>query len=260
MTAPDAGPGAEAPHASDAPVREPGTRARSGNAMARTRGAILDAAARCVERYGVRRTTMSDLATQASVAKATLYNHFRTKDDVLAALVAARAAALRDACVEVASGRHVPVPGLPGPTGSGLAAALEHAAAQLAASGPLRRVAAEEPAALAAVAVPGEGRTWDAVRTAVVDVLEAAEVPGTPVACDLVLRWLVSQATWPGTREEVALGAALLERGLLDRPGGAARAPVEVPAQVEPAGRADADGVGWPVHGPRPTTDTRERP
>jgi AcrR family transcriptional regulator len=248
VTAPDA---VDAARASDAPVREPGTRARSGNAMARTRGAILEAAARCVERYGVRRTTMSDVATQASVAKATLYNHFRTKDDVLAALVEARVGALRDACVEVAAGRHAPpVPGLPGPSGSGLAAALEHAASVLAGSGPLRRVAADEPAALAVVAVPGSGRTWDAVRTAVVDVLEAAEVPGTPVVGDLVLRWLVAQATWPGTREEVALGAALLERGLHHRSGGPADAPPDVPAQAEPDERAEPDGgVGWP--GPR---------
>ncbi|MDP3710929.1 MAG: helix-turn-helix domain-containing protein [Mycobacteriales bacterium] len=209
---------------SDAPLREPGTRARSGNAMLRTRAAILDAAAGCVERYGVRKTTMSDLATQAAVAKATLYNHFRTKDDVLAALVTSRVQALGATTAALAAGRHDTVPGMPVPLRSGLAAALEHAADELARCAPLRRVAAEEPAVLAVVAVPAAGRTWDVVRSAVVEVLEAADVAGEPPAVELVLRWLVSQATWPGTREEVALGAGLLERGLT--------APrVEVPAQ-----------------------------
>lgn len=236
---------------SDAPQREPGTRARSGNAMLRTRAAILDAAGGCVERYGVRRTTMSDIATQAAVAKATLYNHFRTKDDVLAALVTSRVQALAASSTALAAGRHERVPGMPVPDRSGLAAALEHAAAELALCAPLRRVAAEEPAVLALVAVPGSGRTWDTVRAAVVDLLEAADVAGEPAAVELVLRWLVAQATWPGTREEVALGAGLLERGLT----GHAAPPVGVPAQPTTAspttGPAAADpaaapGVGWP--------------
>ncbi|MDX6225062.1 MAG: TetR/AcrR family transcriptional regulator, partial [Frankiales bacterium] len=74
---------------SDAPVRATGTRTRSGNAMLRTRAAILDGAERCIERDGIRRTTMSDVSGEAKVAKATLYNHFRTKDDVMSALVLA---------------------------------------------------------------------------------------------------------------------------------------------------------------------------
>ena len=69
--------------ASDAPQRQIGTRTRSGNAMLRTRGNLLEATAHCVERYGVRRTTMGDIALKAVVAKATLYNHFRTKHYLL---------------------------------------------------------------------------------------------------------------------------------------------------------------------------------
>ncbi|MCW2681146.1 MAG: transcriptional regulator, TetR family, partial [Frankiales bacterium] len=121
--------------ASDAPQRDPGLRTRSGNAMLRTRGAILDAAAACVERSGVRRTTMSAIAATGGVAKATLYNHFRTKDDVLAALVEARVAALAAEC-----------------TGRSIADALEHAAAVLRESAALRRVAQEEPALLVPLA------------------------------------------------------------------------------------------------------------
>lgn len=207
---------------SDAPARQPGTRTRSGNAMPRVRSAILEAAAHCVERYGVRRTTMGDVALKATVAKATLYNHFRTKDDVLAALLDLRVAELAAQCEALAAGRPDPQPvaGLPSPDrGAGLGPALQHAAAAVAASGPLRRVAADEPALLARLATPADGRSWDAVRAAVAAVLGAAGAPVTPGAVDVVLRWLVSQVLWPAGPAEAEIGAALLGRGL-GRAGG----------------------------------------
>src|SRR3954469_24653115 len=114
-----------------------GTRTRSGNAMLRTRTAILDAAAQCIERDGVRKTTMSDVSTQARVAKATLYNHFRTKDDLMSGLVLARTQQLVAECAELAV--------------AGLAPALEHAGRSLAGSAPLRRIAEGEPALAAAL-------------------------------------------------------------------------------------------------------------
>ena len=48
-------------------MREPGTRARSGNAMARTRSALLDAAHACLAKYGIRKTTMVDVASSSGV-------------------------------------------------------------------------------------------------------------------------------------------------------------------------------------------------
>ena len=61
-----------------------------------TRAGILSGAASCVARYGTRKTTMGDIAREGGVAKATLYNHFRTKDDVLAALLASQVDELVD--------------------------------------------------------------------------------------------------------------------------------------------------------------------
>jgi AcrR family transcriptional regulator len=237
---------------SDAPVREAGTRTRSGNAMLRTRSAILDAAAGCVERYGVRKTTMSDVAARAGVAKATLYNHFRTKDDVLGALVETQVAALGAKCAHVAAGRPLaaPVPGLAMPDpGAGLAAALAHAAHQLGSSRPLRRVAADEPALLALLGTPGEGRLWDAVRAAVTAVLTSAGAPTDRTAVDLVLRWVVAHAMWPGTPQEVALGARALEQALGEAPAAVPdRAPAPVPPiePTEPPPAPLRPGVGWP--------------
>ncbi|HWH29458.1 MAG TPA: TetR/AcrR family transcriptional regulator [Mycobacteriales bacterium] len=195
---------------SDPPRRTTGTRVRSGNAMSRTRRAVLDAAAHCVERYGVRRTTMGDIALKAAVAKGTLYNHFRTKDDVLTALVQAAVDDLRETCLDAvrqAAGD------------DGLEAALRAAAAQLAASGPLRRVAADDPGLAARLAAPGDGRTGAAARDAVRAVLGAAGADDGDDAVELVLRWLVSQMLWPA-QPHAAGGAARLAAAVA-RPAGA---------------------------------------
>src|SRR4051794_24192159 len=56
--------------------------------MGRTRVGLLAGAARSFAEHGPRRSTMQSIATAAGVAKATLYNHFRTKDEVSAALLA----------------------------------------------------------------------------------------------------------------------------------------------------------------------------
>jgi AcrR family transcriptional regulator len=57
--------------------------------MGRTRLGLLAGAAGAFAEHGVRRSTMQSIAAAAGVAKATLYNHFRTKDDVITALVRA---------------------------------------------------------------------------------------------------------------------------------------------------------------------------
>jgi AcrR family transcriptional regulator len=214
--------------------------------MLRTRTAILDATALCIERYGVRKTTMSDVSSRAGVAKATLYNHFRTKDDLLAALVLARIEALAAAAAEQPS----------------LAAALERVAAELAGSAPLRRVAGDEPAVLAALVTPTDGRGWAAARAAVQSALSRAGAAADPPAVDLVLRWLAGHALWAATPAEASLGAQVLAAGLQARPPAHAPAAdvpaADVPAADIPAGGAPAgavpaaptveptDGLGWP--------------
>jgi AcrR family transcriptional regulator len=208
--------------ASDAPRRTTGTRVRSGNAMQRGRAAVLEATAHCVERYGVRRTTMGDIALKAEVAKATLYNHFRTKDDVLAALAVAQVEQLARTCAAVAAEQ-------------GLPAALARAAADLAASGPLRRVVADEPALAARLAAVDDGRGWTSVRDAVRAVLAAAAADDGDAAVELVLRWLVGQVLWPVVvPHRAASGAALVAAAVARPVGGAVAAlPAAHPAAAE---------------------------
>jgi AcrR family transcriptional regulator len=160
-------------------VRAPGTRVRAGNAMARTRSSVLRAAVTVAAERGTRRVSMADVAAAAGIAKGTLYNHFRTKDDVWAALVHAEVEALVDECR-----------GLP------LVVALGHAAQRIGAHPAVRRIAADEPAVLAALVTPTPDDTaWTTAREAVGEALAAAGKD--PAAKGLVLRWLASHLTAP---------------------------------------------------------------
>ncbi len=186
--------------ASAPPRRSGGTRSRAGNAMARTRAGLLDGARRAVGARGTRRTTMNDIAAQAGVAKATLYNHFRTKDDVWSALVEAEVRALAAECAQLE-----------------LVDALAHAARRLSDHPVLRQVAETEPVALAGLltrkpTAPG----WRAAEEAVRARLAADGLAGD----DLVLRWLASHLAAPATPPAIRTAAETLARGL---PGDPAR-------------------------------------
>jgi len=178
---------------SAAPVRERGVHSRAGNAMQRTRAAVLDGAVRAVEKHGARRTTMADIAMLAGIAKGTLYNHFRTKEAVYAAAVEAAVHNLGEECVTVAA--------------DDLAEALALAADRIGASAALRRVATEEPAVLAALVTIGTDGAWSSARDAVRDCLQAAGARTDPVAVDLVLRWLISFVAVPGHELEAQAAA-----------------------------------------------------
>lgn len=199
--------------------------------MSRTRVALLSAGADCVQRRGVRKTTMGDVAATAGVAKATLYNHFRTKDDVLLAVVEAQVAALGERCARLAAVE-------------GLATALTAAAAELAASGPLRRVATDEPALLIPLLVPGEGRTWAQVRAAVHAVLAAGGAGTGDCDIDLVLRWLLSQLLWPAAADQARQQAEQLSPGQLTSRSLPAST---LPVQGTSSGQPPTAGLGWPA-------------
>ncbi len=48
---------------------------------------IVDAAIRVFSRYGVKRTTMNDIANEAGLVRQTLYNAFENKDEILRATI-----------------------------------------------------------------------------------------------------------------------------------------------------------------------------
>ncbi len=179
--------------------------------MGRSRTALLDGARRAVETSGTR-ITMAQVAAGAGVAKATLYNHFRTREDVLAALVQDEVASL------VSSFDSVP-----------LADALSGAAIALSEHPLLRGLADREPAALARLGrIDLDSAGWRAAHAGA----ESALARGSRAGVDTVLRWLASFVLSPATGAEIGADVAILIAGLPD-----------APEQAERPSEADADSV-----------------
>jgi len=190
---------------SSAPVREAGTRSRAGNAMGRTRAALLDGARRAVAVSGTK-ITMAQVAAAGGVAKATLYNHFRTREAVLAALLEDEVAALSAALAD-----------------RPLADALAAAANAISEHPLLRALAHLEPATLSRLGtIDPAACGWQLAREGVDTALARGSRGGT----DLVLRWLASFVLSPADAATIAEDLAILLVGL---PDGPAAAPVPAP-------------------------------
>jgi AcrR family transcriptional regulator len=173
--------------------------------MARTRTAVLDGAARAVEKHGSRKATMADIASLAGIAKGTLYNHFRAKEAVYAAALDAGIRAIAAECVAAAH--------------EDLTDALSLGADRLGSNPALRRIAADEPMVLASLVTPTDQPLWGLARSAVRDVLVAAGVATSAASIDLVLRWLTSFIA--STNSLAADQAGLLAAALLPAEVGA---------------------------------------
>lgn len=164
--------------------------------MARTRTAVLAGARSAIAESGTA-ITMTQVAVAAGVAKATLYNHFRSREAVLDAVLSDEITALVSGLGE-----------LP------LADALAEAAARIADNPLLRRIVDGEPAVAAVMAridlaSPHWRRAADELRAA----LERSRRGGG----ELVLRWLssfISTPGDPGARAALTTSATALVRGL----------------------------------------------
>ena len=181
-------------------MTERSPRSRAGNAMGRTRQAALDGARRVFAEHGLRKATMGDVAVRGGLAKATLYNHFRTKDDLVSGLVADDVAELGADCRDLAA--------------HDLAVALTRAADAVAGNAVLAGLRSVEPTALLGAAAPGGGARWDLVRAQLALVLDVAERSSAPEHVDLVARWLAGHVLEPGTQDGRAAQARLVAAAL----------------------------------------------
>jgi AcrR family transcriptional regulator len=167
-------------------------------AMSRTRAGLLRGAATAFAATGLRATTMQAIAAAAGVAKATLYNHFRTKDDVVRALVSAQLAGLADEAAALPPGE-----------------ALVLLADAVAEHPVLRTLAATDPAALVEL-LAADAQRW----TEVTDLL-AAVLPSDADGAGTVARWLLAlvlqPADPPARRRQARRLAAVL--GPAEPPG-----------------------------------------
>jgi AcrR family transcriptional regulator len=159
--------------------------------MGRTRLGLLAGASRAFAEHGLRRSTMQSIAGASGVAKATLYNHFRTKDDVARALLAAELDRL-----------------------TGLAASLPLEAALVALSDELgghpvlRRLVAAEPDLLTSLLTVA-GSDWTGLVARLGAVLHLPDD-----SADLVARWLLGVVLQPGRSTTRRRSAALLVAAL----------------------------------------------
>ncbi|SDJ18381.1 transcriptional regulator, TetR family [Frankineae bacterium MT45] len=227
---------------SAAPTRAGGTRSRAGNSMSRTRLALLEGARSAVIASGTR-VSMAQVAAASGVAKATLYNHFRTRDAVLAALMdhelgslvnqaadLSLAAALRDCAASISSN----------PLRSALAASEGETLATLA-----RVPSADDGGAATPVGsttangdVSAGRQRWATARAAIDAKLtenrSGDSIQQLPRQRELILRWLVSHLISPAreTQIDFDVTALLLGCGIsvepsrtLDQPAAASGQP-----------------------------------
>ena len=166
--------------------RRPG-QPRTGVAMSRTRRGLLTGARNAFAERGLKRTTMQHVAAAAGVAKATLYNHFRTKDDVAHALLAFELDRLVTLAAE-----------LP------FTVALPALAEEVGGHPVLRRFAETDPDALTKMLVIDAER-WDDIVVALASALGLSRP-----AAEMVSRWLLGLVLQPGTASERAAQAATI--------------------------------------------------
>ncbi|RBY85237.1 TetR family transcriptional regulator [Blastococcus sp. TF02A-26] len=159
--------------------------------MSRTRAGLLRGAAEAFAATGVRATTMQAVAAAAGVAKATLYNHFRTKDDVVRALLRAELGRL----TAEATGR---------PPGEALVlladAVGDHPV--------LRTMASTDPAELLALLGAGP-QPWAEVTGTLVALLQT-DAEGAEVAARWLLGLVLQPADPPARRRQARRLTAVL--------------------------------------------------
>lgn len=137
---------------------------------------------------------MSEVATAAGVAKATVYNHFRAREEVLTALLVDEIDRL------VADFAHLPLP-----------EALVRAATEVSEHPLLEALGAEDTALLAALSrVDVRSVGWIRVAEAVEATLRRNHRRGTPT----VLRWLASFVTAPADLSDIEADVEVLVAGL----------------------------------------------
>ena len=159
--------------------------------MSPTRAGLLAGAADAFAATGVRATTMQGIAAAAGVAKGTLYNHFRTKDDVVHALLSVELRRLTDA----ATGR---------PPGEALVLLADAVADHPV----LRTMADTDPADLVALLSAGTQR-WTEVTTTLAEVLQT-DADGAETAGRWLLGLVLQPADPPARRRQARRLAAVL--------------------------------------------------
>ena len=155
--------------------------------MNRTSEAILDGCKTLIARHGISGASMSEIADEAEVSRATLYNHHRDKESVLRALLEREIAAL---CALADSD---------GSSVTALAAIAERIATDPA----LAAIRISDPVICTQMLTALEDPLFAQIRSTVVQLVGQA-------SSENALRWLLGIALAPMSRDEITRGASTL--------------------------------------------------
>ncbi len=159
----------------------------------RTRGAILEATQSLVLDFGLHHTNMIDIADRAQVSRASLYNHFRDKNEVFVALLGIEID--RIAALAKVSGSR--------------AESLYFISKEISTHGALRSALEHDPAAVAIALSSREHELWVRIYRHLAEIFAS-----DAVGVGMIVRWLLGQVTAPLSNEHSKLQADRLIRAL----------------------------------------------
>jgi AcrR family transcriptional regulator len=168
------------------PVDEPYRRQMTS--YRRSRSAILGATKNLIALHGLQATSMIEIADTAEVSRATLYNHFRSKESVMQALLEFEISRI----LECADSESSPTK------------ALSRISIEISTDPALATMRACDPALLTQLLSAGADPLWQQVHDALVEILHST------VQVELALRWLIGQVFAPLTPEQSAVGAGVI--------------------------------------------------
>ena len=154
----------------------------------RTQSAILEGAKNLIATVGLAKMSMIEIADTSQVSRATLYNHYRDKESVLAALCDSEIRRL----VAVAQSASNPTD------------ALEVLSIQVSCDSALAHMRTSDLAPLAQALAATTNPLWIQFNDALAMIL------GSQILADCAMRWLIGQALQPLTAEDSRLQAEFL--------------------------------------------------
>ena len=165
--------------------------ARQMATQQRSRIAILAGAKKVIAEVGNYESNMLDIAARAQVSRATVYNHFADKEEMMAALLESEIDRLHQLAVSAPSKE----------------AALFALSREISTDPALATMVRTDPTDIAKFVTLGIHPLWSKIAQGLSEVFGA---PGAP----LILRWLMGQIASPLTEAESELHAAALAKAL----------------------------------------------
>lgn len=156
----------------------------------RSRIAILRGAKIVITEVGSYESNMQDIADRAEVSRATVYNHFSDKEEMMYSLLESEIVRL----IALAKSQGSKV------------AALATLSREISSDAALRMMVSTDPLDIAKFVTVSESPLWQLIKSALEELFGAG--------AGLVLHWLIGQVASPLTAEESALQAEQLARAL----------------------------------------------